>query len=227
MPDAQRPLLIVGAGGLAREAASAVTAINDVRPTWRMLGFLDDDPSLHGRTVAGHPVLGPVGSVGDHPDAAVVLCTGRPDAYASRWSLARRLGLPDDRYATIRHPTSTAGRGCTVGAGAVLLSHVDLTADVTVGRHVAVMPQCVLTHDSRVGDWATLASGVRLGGGCTIGAGAYLGSSVCLREGTHVGDWAMVGMGAVVTRDVPGGRLWLGVPARDVGAAPCSPALAR
>jgi acetyltransferase-like isoleucine patch superfamily enzyme len=43
-----------------------------------------------------------------------------------------------------------------------------------------------------------------------------------VREHLTVGAWALVGMGAVVTRDVPGGEVWAGVPARSltaVGAA--------
>jgi acetyltransferase-like isoleucine patch superfamily enzyme len=43
-----------------------------------------------------------------------------------------------------------------------------------------------------------------------------------LREGVTVGDWAMVGMGSVVTRDVPPRRLWFGSPARDAAPAPVS-----
>ena len=84
------------------------------------------------------------------------------------------------------------------------------------------MPQVVLTHDTRVNDWATITSGVRLGGGCRIGEGAYIGAGACLREGVSVGDWAMVGMGSIVTRDVPPKRLWYGTPARDAAAAPAA-----
>jgi acetyltransferase-like isoleucine patch superfamily enzyme len=47
-----------------------------------------------------------------------------------------------------------------------------------------------------------------------IGAGAYLGSGVTVREGLKIGDAAVIGMGSVVTRDVPAGEVWLGVPAR-------------
>jgi sugar O-acyltransferase (sialic acid O-acetyltransferase NeuD family) len=218
-----RKLLIVGAGGFARETAQAVHAVNDVRPTWELVGHLDDDPRLAGTAVSGIPVVGPVAAVEDHPDAAVVICTGRPDSYTSRRAIAGRLGLPDDRYATVLHPTVAAARSCAVAPGSVLLAHVACTADVVVGRHVAVMPHVVLTHDVRVDDWATLASGVRLGGGVHVGEGAYVGSAVAVREGTRVGPWAMVGMAAVVTRDVPAGRLWYGTPARDVSAAPLPP----
>jgi sugar O-acyltransferase (sialic acid O-acetyltransferase NeuD family) len=158
--------------------------------------------------------------VHDHPDAAVVITTGRPDNYVSRRLLCERLGLPDERYATIAHPLASIGATCQLGHGSVLLAHVVLTADVSIGSHVAVMPQVVIPHDARVDDFATLASGVRVGGGCQIAEGAYIGSGACLRQELAVGPWAMVGMGAVVTRDVPSERLWCGVPARDVGHAP-------
>lgn len=215
-----RELLLVGASGFARETVEAVRALNAVVPTWKLLGFVDDDPARHGATIAELPVLGPIETVHDHPEAAVVLCTGRPDNYVSRRLIADRLALENDRYATIVHPAATVGASCRVGAGSVLLAHVDLTADVVVGRHVEVMPQVVLTHDVRVDDWVTLAAGVRLGGACHVRQGAYIGSGACLRDGITIGERAMVGMGALVTRDVPAERLWYGVPARDVTRAP-------
>jgi sugar O-acyltransferase (sialic acid O-acetyltransferase NeuD family) len=223
-PVSARPrtqkLLLVGPGGLGREAAEAVRAINAVHPTWNLLGFLDDDPAKQGTAVDGVPVLGPSALVREHPEAKVVLCPGRPDNYVARRTLAERLGLSDDRYATVIHPNAAIGTTCEIGVGSVILAHTDLTAGVRVGRHVVVMPQVVLTHDAVVEDWATIASGVRLGGGAHVAEGAYLGSGACLREGIRVGAWAMVGMGSVVTRDVPAERLWFGTPARDVRRAP-------
>ena len=199
-----RPLLIVGAGGFARETVEAIRAINAVQPTWRLLGLLDDDTGRHGNVVAGVPVIGPLELVHSEPRASVVLTTGRPDNYVSRPLIAARLGLADERYATIVHPTATVGSTCTIGGGSVLLAHADMTADVVVGRHVVVMPQVVLPHDVRVDDFATLASGVRVGGACHIAEGAYIGAAAVLREMTTVGPRALVGMGSVVTRDVPG-----------------------
>lgn len=215
-----RELLLIGAGGFSRETAEAVRAINAVAPTWRLLGFLDDSPQMRGAVVGGLPVLGPIDLAHEHPQAAIVLTTGRPDNYVSRRLIAERLAFDDDRYATIVHPTATVGESCRVGVGSVLLAHVDLTADVVVGRHVAVMPQVVLPHDARVDDYATLASGVRLGGACHVAEGAYIGAAACLREGVTIGARAMVGMGSTVMRDVPSERLWLGSPARDIDHAP-------
>jgi sugar O-acyltransferase (sialic acid O-acetyltransferase NeuD family) len=213
-------LLLIGAGGFARETAEAVRAVNAVRPTWELLGFLDDDPDRHGTLVDGLPVLAGIDAVHDHPEAQVVICTGRPTNYVSRPRIAARLGLDDARYATVIHPSATMGSTCRVGAGSVLLAHVDLTADVAIGRHVAVMPQVVLTHDARVEDYVTIGSGVRIGGGGRVGQGAYIGAGACIRESLTIGERAMIGMSAVVTSDVPPERLWYGAPARDMDRAP-------
>lgn len=213
-------LLLIGIGGFGRETADAVRAVNSNVPTWDLLGFLDDDRGRHGTVVSGLPVLGPIEMVHERPDVLVAICTGRPDNYVSRRMIAQRLALGSERYATIIHPTAAISSSSRVGPGSVLLAHVDLTADVVIGRHVAVMPQVVLTHDCQVDDWATLAAGVRVGGSCHIAEEAYIGSGVCLREGTTVGRRALVGMAAVVLEDVPEERLWFGAPARDMGRAP-------
>ena len=215
-----RDLLVVGAGGFARETVEAVRAINADYPTWNLLGLLDDNPDRWGKLVGGVPVIGPIEHVHREPWAQVVITTGRPDFYVSRPLIAARLGLPDKRYATIVHPAASVGTTCTIGVGSVLLAPVALTADVTGGRHVVVMPQVVLPHDARVDDFATLASGVRVGGACHIEEGAYIGAATALREGTTVGSRALVGMGSVVLRDVPPERKWLGTPAADAGPAP-------
>lgn len=205
-----RDLLIAGAGGLARETASAVAAGSQ----WRLKGFLDDDPALHGTTVSGAPVLGPLSTVHDHPDAAVVVCIANPRNPGVRGLVTGRLGLPAERYATIVHPSASVGAGCTVGPGSVLLAQTVLTADVVVGAHVAVMPQVVLTHDDVVGDFVTIASGVRVSGGVVVGEAAYLGTGALIRESLRIGARSIVGMGSVLLRDVPAGEVWAGNPAR-------------
>ncbi|MFD6231229.1 NeuD/PglB/VioB family sugar acetyltransferase [Streptomyces sp. NPDC060232] len=213
-------LLIVGAGGFARETAQAVrdVAAADVAhgrpPRWRPAGHLDDDPALHGREVDGVPVLGGCELVHGLPAARVVVCVGSPRDYAVRARLVRRLGLPVERYATVVHPTAAVSASSVLGAGSVLLAHCVLTASVRVGSHVAVMPQAVLTHDDTVEDFATLASGVRLGGGVRVGRGAYVGAGALVREYAAIGDWSLTGMGSTVLADVPAGEVWAGSPAR-------------
>ena len=216
MAPAPEPLVLVGPGGFGRETAEVVRAINAVEPRWDLLGFLDDDEARWGATVSGVRVLGGLDALTGLRDARVVVCTGHPGNFTSKKRLVSRLGLEPERYATLVHPAATIPPSCRLGAGTVVLAGVVATTDVLVGAHVGLMPQVVLTHDDRLDDFVIAGAGVQMAGTVHVGEGAYLGSGCLIRESRTIGPWALVGMGAVVTRDVPGGEVWAGVPAEFV-----------
>ena len=207
------PLVLAGAGGFARETVGLVEAVNERRPTWDLLGFVDDLESLHGTLVDGTPVLGPMDWVCGR-DVRVAVCTGSPSNYTSRSRIVQRLDLPDDQFATLIHPTAVIAGSVTVGSGTVVHALTVATGHASIGAHVAVMPSVVITHDDAIGDFVTIAAGVLLAGNVRIGTGAYLGSGVRVREQRTIGPWSLVGMGSVVTHDIPAGEVWIGSPAR-------------
>jgi sugar O-acyltransferase (sialic acid O-acetyltransferase NeuD family) len=213
---APEPLVLIGSGGFGRETIEVVRAINDASPAprWDLLGFLDDDPARRGERIGGIPVLGGAAQLAQLDGARAVVCTGHPGNFASKRAIVERLGLGPERYATLVHPAAVVPASCRLGAGTVVLAGAVLTTDVEIGAHVGVMPQAVLTHDDRVADYAIIAAGVRLAGGVQVREGAYLGSGCLVRENRTIGAGALVGMGAVVTTDVPDGEVWAGMPAR-------------
>lgn len=228
MSGTPRPLVLVGAGGFARETLQLVRrhpAVGPAGEAYTVIGFLDDDPARQGTEVDGTPVLGPGEDALDHAlrGAAVLVCVGNPGAPESRRRLVARLGLPDEAYATVVHPLASVSPDSVVGRGSVLHAGVVLTAAVRLGRHVAVMPHTVLTHDDRIEDHATLAAGVRLAGGVLVADAAYLGSGALVREGCRIGAGALVGMGSTVLTDVPAGEVWAGSPAQRLRPAPTAP----
>ena len=207
-------MLLIAASGLAREVLAAVreSGRSDV------VGILDDDAGKTGAIVDGVRILGPASDALSYPGAGVVVCIG---SGAGRDRIVDRLaalGFSDRRYATVVDSSVRIPYGCEIGRGSILLGHVTLTAGVTLGEHVVVMPGVTLTHDDVVEDFATFAAGVSLGGGVRIGRGAYLGMNASVREGASVGAAATIGMGAAVLADVPDDQTWVGVPARVLRA---------
>ncbi len=49
---------------------------------------------------------------------------------------------------------------------------------------------------------------------------AFIGGDVIILKGVTIGEEAVVGMGAVVTKDVPAGEIWAGNPARFIEKVP-------
>lgn len=206
-------LLIGGAGGLARETIEIVRAINHLKSGLELRGLLDDDPALLGMTFNGVQVVGSLDSIHRQDDTLLVLAIGNPQNATVRRDIANRLGLPDDRYSSLVHPTAALATSVSIGVGTIIHAHTTATANIQIGKHVAIMPNVVLTHDDVLEDYATLASGVMLAGGVRVGSGAYVGAGALVREALLIGEGALIGMGSVVTKNVPAGETWFGSPA--------------
>ena len=44
-----KDIVIIGAGGFGREVAWLIESINEVANEWNIVGFVDDNKSIHGR----------------------------------------------------------------------------------------------------------------------------------------------------------------------------------
>lgn len=96
-------VIIVGTGGLGREAAAWLAALGRERD---LAGFLDEDLARHGDEITGLPIIGRAERLRD--DLAVEVVTGT-DSPSVRAGLVRHLDGVGVRLATIVHPWVTIG----------------------------------------------------------------------------------------------------------------------
>jgi sugar O-acyltransferase (sialic acid O-acetyltransferase NeuD family) len=213
---AATPVLVLGAGGNCRDIVDAMLDINRAAasPVFDPRGYLDDDPAKHGTLVGGFPVLGPLASWTDHPDAAFVNGVNGVDLTRRKAQILGDLGIPSDRWTNVIHPSAVVSSMATLGTDVVLLANVTVNSDARIGDHVMVLPNSVISHDDVIGDHCYLTPGVTLAGYVQLGEGAYIGAGATVRHRVTIGAGAVVGMGSVVLHDVTAGSTVAGSPAR-------------
>lgn len=118
-----------------------------------------------------------------------------------------------------REPTGNGsfrlGRGAHVGIDNL----VDICADVAIADEVRCGPSCAFyTHkhtpsqDELIWDQPVVTAAI------DVGSEVWIGHGCQLMPGVQVGDRAVLGAGAVVTKDVSSGAIVGGVPARSIGS---------
>ena len=128
-------------------------------------------------------------------------------------------------FHSFRRPGGHAGLLKHIG-GVRLGAHVRIGAHTCVDRglfHDTVIDDRAkldnlvqVGHQARVGRDVVVCAGAILGGSCVVRDCSFIGLGAIIRPHVTVGVGALVGMGAVVTKDVPPGEVVAGNPAKII-----------
>jgi sugar O-acyltransferase (sialic acid O-acetyltransferase NeuD family) len=196
-------VVVIGGGGYAKVAISTLRAAG-----FEVAAVFDDDPDKRGTQVMGVEVLGPLGSIPDHPYVLGFVAVGDNRA---RRAIADRVGL---RWVIAVHPGAHVDPSVTVGPGTVVCAGAVVQPGATIGEHVIINSGSVVEHDCVIGRFAHVAPRVALAGGVRVGEGTLLGVGTSVIPGIRIGSWSTVGAGSVVVRDLPDEVVAYGSPAR-------------
>ena len=211
------PVVVLGAGGFAREALDEFEAANDAVPgTWDVVGFVSEVESDHGLDVNGKPCLGGFAWFDEDParrHIRVVCGIGNP---AVRRRVVERCSERGIAFVTVVHPRAVLTRRVTLGEGVIVTAGVVLTNRIRVGDHVHLNLNATVGHDVVIEDFVTIAPGVHLSGRVHVGTGCDIGTGAAVIQGRRIGEWTVIGAGAVITQDLPPNCTAVGVPGKPV-----------
>jgi sugar O-acyltransferase (sialic acid O-acetyltransferase NeuD family) len=210
-----RRLIILGTGGSALDALDVLDGLNAGSPTWELVGFLDDVRE-QGSDFHGFPVLGPLKDALRHEDCSYLNVIGSDQSYRRRPMLITATGIPPERVATLVHPGACVSKRAVLGRGVLVNYGASIAGNVTVGDQVSIGPNCTVGHDGMIEDFAMLAPACKLSGFVHVGRCAYVGAAASVRQRLVIGAEALIGMGAVVVKDVFPGDVVAGNPARSL-----------
>ena len=207
---------IFGASGFGREVLPVARQQLEQTETqdWDLM-FVDDHPPAP--QINGHKVL-------SYADWLALPANSRHISLAIansqiREKLATRCVSDGIHFFSIRATNSLVMDDVQLGTGTILCPFVTLTSNIRIGQQFHANIYSYVAHDCVIGDFVTFAPGVHCNGNVHIEDHAYIGTGAILRQGKPgeplvIGRGAVVGMGAVVTKNVAPGTTVIGNPAR-------------
>ena len=208
-------LLIFGVGGMGRDTLWLAQRINQVKPTWNVLGFLDDSPAAQGKVINGCPVLGGIETCAAYPGAYLVCAIG---SAALRRRLTEKMQAlsPGARFATLIDPDAIVADTAEIGQGVVICARNYVSVNSKIADHCLIGAACTVGHDAVLEKFVTLYPGVNVSGSTRLGEQCEMGTGSQIIQGLSVGAGTIVGAGATVVRDLPPACTAVGVPARPI-----------
>ena len=180
-------IVIIGAGDLGKEIVWLIEDINRVKPTYVILGFLDDDASKAGGEFYGYRVLGNSSDL---------------ERLADKMPLSAVIAIQDGKIrASIIHPTAVIASTSPLGIGSVVFPHVTVSVDSKIGEFELLYINSVICNDCLIGDYVSIMTGASVSERAEIGNECFLSAGSTIYPHKKLGARVEVGVEATASKD--------------------------
>lgn len=106
------------------------------------------------------------------------------------------------------------GNDVEICAGSVIQRGI--FEDTVIGDNTKIGMMVMIAHNAQIGKSCTIGGCSGISGGVVLEDSVWTGVGVMTQGYVHIGEGALLGNGAVATKDIGPGRVAYGVPAREV-----------
>lgn len=202
-------IVIIGAGSYATTIAELAESCG-----YRVLGYLDDDPTKARAGLDGIPVCGPIDSAMNRLESgcSIAVAIGN-NAIRLKWLYAvRAAGHSTPRLispSALVSPKASVADAVYMHPGSHVWTHAKL------GLGTILSPNATVAHHTVLGDGCFVSTGANVGASIAVGECAMFGIGSTVSTGVScIAPHTLVGAGTVVIRDTIPHGVYGGAPAR-------------
>lgn len=210
-----KDIIIYGFGGFGHEVACLISHINKAKPTWNIIGYIDDGVEVgteckYGKVLGNGDTL----NVWEKPVAVVI-------AIGSTMSLERvskKITNPNVEFPNIIAPNVFFfdEESVSMGKGNIVTFGCRLSCNTKLGDFNVLNGNISLGHDAELGNYNVMFPETRISGQTTVGDRNFFGARTFVAQCMKIGNDCRFGAGCYVLRKTKDGSLYVGNPAKKI-----------
>lgn len=206
-----KDIYIIGASGFGKEVAWLIEELDE----WNVIGFIDDNESIHNTLINDIPVVGRISFLDTVESAInVVIAIGKPlvrKKIADRLKANQNIVFPNIIANGIRISNTIK-----MGEGNIICSGSILTTNIQLGNFNIVNLDCTIGHDVEISGFVTIYPSVNISGNVNVGSCCEFGTGSKIIQRKDIVDYVILGAGSVVIKDLDESGTYVGSPVRKV-----------
>ena len=210
-----KDILIYGFGGFGHEVACLIDHINRIKPTWNVIGYIDDGVDVGTECKYGK-VLGNCDTLNawDKP-VSVVIAIGSCKALEV---VSQKITNPNVEFPNIVAPNVFYfdEESVTMGKGNIVTFGCRFSCNTRLGDFNVLNGNISLGHDASMGNYNVMFPETRISGQTSVGDRNFFGARCFVAQCLKVGNDCRFGAGAYILRKTRDGYLYLGNPAKRI-----------
>lgn len=208
-----KDIAIYGFGGFGREVACVIKAINDIIPTWNMLGFFDDGYEKGQKNSYG-VILGGIDDLNSwNKSLSIVLAIASPSVLQN---LSNKIVNQNIDFPNLVAPNVLFfdRSSLEIGHGNIITFGTRISCGVKIGNFNILNGSISVGHDVALGSYNVLQPETRISGQSIIGNSNFFGVRSLVLQCLKIGDDTRIGTQSVVMRNTKDGNVYFGNPAK-------------
>ena len=211
-----KKVVIIGGGGNGLVVAQIVLDLIKAGEPVELVGFLNDNIPV-GEYIERWPVLGAPHEWesldGDVSFVYALLSVGKMKVRADKF---KQLNIPQNRLATLVHPSASISFNVQLGCGVVVAANAVLQPGAKIGDNCFIRANANLGHDVTLDNLVDIGPNSTLCGYAHAEEGVQIAPNSVVRDSVRIGTYSTVAAGAAIFKDVAPGATMLGNPAKRI-----------